>query len=93
VPKYRKHVVDVYAFQLTKESIPDSALWPQWLRDALDDRTIIRGSVSRDLFENTPDGEKYIRVNHWAIRGIDNHVHIMDPEEFSTTYMEVPDDR
>jgi hypothetical protein len=74
MPKYRKHVVDVEAFQLTLEVFLDSRTWPWWLMDAV-----------------APGTGPGLYPNCWAVRGIDNHIHIMDPETFATTYVEVPD--
>ena len=76
MPKYRKHVVDVEAFQLTAENYRYPGRWPQWFNGSIDGFTL-----SLELYE----------LGYWVIRGIDNHIHIMDPETFATTYVEVPD--
>jgi hypothetical protein len=89
MPKYRKHVVEVEAFQLTDNVYRDESRWPDWLAES---DAIGTGRLSGKLY--LLDEEhifSIIRIGDWVIRGIDNHIHIMDPETFSTTYVEVPD--
>ena len=93
--KYRKKLIIIEAFQMTKERRWDNRDWPEWLNRAWN-REPGEGAVWIDLDDvststtqlvcGTLKGVHRITFGDWIIKGIKGELYPCKPDIFEATY-------
>lgn len=86
--RYRKKPVVIEAFQFTGEPTRIHGV-PQWLWDALADRTIIPSpddASTKYLIIKTLEGDHRADPGDWIIQGIKGELYPCKPDIFAATY-------
>jgi len=85
--KYRKKPVVIEAVQYTGKTMAMADV-PQWLIDAMFDRTV-RPSTdenAKELKVSTLEGVRTVSVDDWIIREINGEIYPCKPDIFADTY-------
>ena len=94
--KYRTKLVEIEAFQLTKETREDNSNWPDWMHEAWNKELDEVGSLypwlypdsdgSDELAVETLNGAVLVRFNDYIIRGTQGELYPCDPDVFHEKY-------
>lgn len=93
--KFKKRPVVVDAFQMTREHRLDNSDWPDWLNQAWNKERGTVGSVFPTMPNTTADkvlsimtkeGEMFVPIDNWIIRGVEGELYSIDPGIFEKTY-------
>ena len=77
--KFRKRLVVIEAFQMTKEHRASNVDWPEWLHEAWN-------PDDESLFIHTLEGDVRVTENDWIIRGVQGELYSCKPDIFAATY-------
>ena len=92
--KYRKKLMIVEAFQITKRRGNDKTEWPNWLRVAWNRDPGGEGSVwslsegTNRIVIGTLEGAFTVAWDDWIIRGVMGELYACHPDIFKQTYEE-----
>jgi len=91
--KFRKKLIVVEAFQMTKERRWDNSNWPNWLHRAWQ-REPSEGAMwciggSEELYCGTLEGVHKIDFGDFIIQGIKGELYLCKPDIFQRTYESV----
>ena len=96
--KFRKKLVMVEAFQMTKERRQDNSDWPQWLHRAWNKEVNEVGSLwpkdypgsdgTEELLIGTKEGTHLVSWGDFIIQGVQGELYPCKPDIFWATYEE-----
>lgn len=94
--KYRKKPIIIEAFQLTLDVYDDEQMWPNWLKQASELNSNIKGAVYRTqgdmLCIYTLEGDYDVSIDDYVIKGIKGELYPCKPDIFEATYEKVKND-
>jgi len=101
--KFRKKPVVIEAFQMTESARSSNIAWPAWLHKAWQKESTEAGALypvpgppaepdpPSGLMIHTLEGEHYVSLDDWIIRGVKGELYPCKPDIFEATYDEVKD--
>lgn len=95
--KYRKRLIVIEAFQMTRETRIDNQDWPNWLNEAWnlprgDPGAVFptrSGTGSGTVSINTLEGRKLVSFDDWIIQGVQGELYPCKDPIFRQTYESV----